>query len=115
MNKRLWGSTFIVAGMAIGAGMLAIPLATAQLGFMNGLVLMFSCWGLMMVSALVMLEVTLSFDKNKNSFSQMAAITLGKPGKIIMYISFLSFYICAYFSISNGWCIYYQQLNQLFV
>ncbi len=91
MSKQLWGSTFIVAGMAIGAGMLAIPLATAQLGFINGIVLMFGCWALMMVSALVMLEVTLSFDKNKNSFSQMAASTLGKPGKIIMYVSFLSF------------------------
>ncbi len=115
MNKRLWGSTFIVAGMAIGAGMLAIPLATAQLGFMNGLVLMFSCWGLMMVSALVMLEVTLSFDKNKNSFSQMAAITLGKPGKIIMYISFLSFIyalISAY--LTGGASIISNSISYLF-
>lgn len=91
MNKRLWGSTIIVAGMAIGAGMLAIPLATAQLGFINGVLLMLGCWALMTVSALVLLEVTLSFDKTKNSFSQMAASTLGKPGKIIMYVSFLSF------------------------
>lgn len=91
MNKRLWGSTIIVAGMAIGAGMLAIPLGTAQLGFINGVLLMLGCWALMTVSALVLLEVTLSFDKSKNSFSQMAASTLGKPGKIIMYVSFLSF------------------------
>jgi tyrosine-specific transport protein len=91
MSKKLIGSTVIVAGMAVGAGMLAIPLATAQLGFMSSLLLMFACWVLMSVSALVLLEVTLNFDKSKNSFSQMAGSTLGKPGKIIMYISFLSF------------------------
>jgi tyrosine-specific transport protein len=77
--------------MAVGAGMLAIPLATAQLGFIHSLLLMFGCWVLMSVSALVLLEVTLHFDKNKNSFSQMAGSTLGSPGKIIMYVSFLSF------------------------
>lgn len=91
MSQRLWGSTIIVAGMAIGAGMLAIPLGTAQLGFFTSVLLMLGCWALMTLSALVLLEVTLSFDKSKNSFSQMAFSTLGTPGKIIMYASFLSF------------------------
>lgn len=48
---------FIVAGTTIGAGMLAMPLAAAGVGFGVTLALLFSLWGLMCYTALLLLEV----------------------------------------------------------
>lgn len=48
---------FIVAGTTIGAGMLAMPLAAAGVGFGVTLALLFYLWGLMCYTALLLLEV----------------------------------------------------------
>lgn len=48
---------FIVAGTTIGAGMLAMPLAAAGVGFGVTLALLFCLWGLMCYTALLLLEV----------------------------------------------------------
>ncbi len=48
---------FIVAGTTIGAGMLAMPLAAAGVGFGVTLALLFFLWGLMCYTALLLLEV----------------------------------------------------------
>jgi len=48
---------FIVAGTTIGAGMLAMPLAAAGVGFGVTLVLLFCLWALMCYTALLLLEV----------------------------------------------------------
>ncbi len=57
MKNRTLGSVFIVAGTTIGAGMLAMPLAAAGVGFSVTLVLLFALWGLMCYTALLLLEV----------------------------------------------------------
>lgn len=57
MKNRTLGSIFIVAGTTIGAGMLAMPLAAAGVGFGVTLVLLLSLWGLMCYTALLLLEV----------------------------------------------------------
>ena len=57
MKNRALGSVFIVAGTTIGAGMLAMPLAAAGVGFSVTLVLLFALWGLMCYTALLLLEV----------------------------------------------------------
>ncbi|WP_312454507.1 tyrosine transporter TyrP [Pseudescherichia sp.] len=57
MKNRTFGSMFIVAGTTIGAGMLAMPLAAAGVGFGVTLVLLFCLWGLMCYTALLLLEV----------------------------------------------------------
>ena len=45
MNFKLFGSILLVIGTSIGAGMLALPIATAQLGFTGSLVLLlFAGW-----------------------------------------------------------------------
>ncbi len=48
---------FIVAGTTIGAGMLAMPLAAAGVGFGVTLALLFCLWALMCYTALLLLEV----------------------------------------------------------
>ncbi|OAJ34645.1 aromatic amino acid transport family protein [Piscirickettsia salmonis] len=80
-NKTL-GSTLIIIGTTIGAGVLALPLATAGLGFYYAVILMIMLWILMCYTALLTLEVNLAFPRG-SSFSSMAKATLGTPGKII--------------------------------
>ena len=48
---------FIVAGTTIGAGMLAMPLAAAGVGFSVTLILLIGLWALMCYTALLLLEV----------------------------------------------------------
>lgn len=57
VKNRTLGSVFIVAGTTIGAGMLAMPLAAAGVGFGVTLVLLFLLWAVMCYTALLLLEV----------------------------------------------------------
>lgn len=57
MKNRTTGSVFIVAGTTIGAGMLAMPLAAAGVGFSVTLILLIGLWALMCYTALLLLEV----------------------------------------------------------
>lgn len=57
VKNRTLGSVFIVAGTTIGAGMLAMPLAAAGVGFSITLVLLVGLWALMCYTALLLLEV----------------------------------------------------------
>ena len=57
MKNRFIGSVLIVAGTTIGAGMLAMPLASAGIGFTATLIMMLGLWALTCYSALMLLEV----------------------------------------------------------
>ena len=57
VKNRTLGSVFIVAGTTIGAGMLAMPLAAAGVGFGVTVVLLGGLWALMCYTALLLLEV----------------------------------------------------------
>lgn len=56
MNKTV-GSTLLVAGTMIGAGMLAMPLTSAGIGFGFTLVLLLGLWALLTFSALLFVEL----------------------------------------------------------
>ncbi len=56
-RSKVFGSTLIIAGTTIGAGMLALPLASAGIGFTTSLIIMLSLWALMAFTALLMLEL----------------------------------------------------------
>lgn len=58
MKKQI-GSTCLVAGTAIGAGMIALPLVLAQLGLVYSIGLMIVVWAVMYYSALTTIEVNL--------------------------------------------------------
>lgn len=68
--------------------MLALPIATAQLGFLNALIFLVICWAMMTAAALLILEVNLWHSVNSNLIS-MAKTTLGKFGQIIAWLSYL--------------------------
>ncbi len=87
MGKTI-GGILLVVGISIGAGILALPVATAQSGFISSTILFFVCWSLMAYCALLILEVNLWLPENSNMIS-MAKKTLGKPGQLIAWISYL--------------------------
>ncbi len=83
------GSVLIVIGTVIGAGMLALPMASATSGLIPAICLMIGVWMLMTYTGLLVLEVNLSLPAYQNSFSSMARSTLGRPGEIITWLTCL--------------------------
>lgn len=98
MNSKLIGGILLVVGTTIGAGMLALPVATAQLGFWGSMILLIGCWAVMTACAFLFLEVNLWLPPNSNLVS-MAGATLGKSGQAVawvVYLVLLYSIICAY-------------------
>ncbi|GIU06790.1 MULTISPECIES: amino acid permease [unclassified Shewanella] len=89
MNSKILGSVAIVAGTAIGGGMLALPLATASLGTIPALLLLIVIWGISIYTSLLMLEINLRVGVGLNLHS-ITGKTLGRVGQLIQGGSFLS-------------------------
>lgn len=88
MHNKLIGGILLIIGTSIGGGMLALPIATAQLGFINALIFLVLCWAVMTAAALLILEVNLWHRTNSNLIS-MSKTTLGRFGQIIAWLSYL--------------------------
>lgn len=88
MNNKLIGGILLIIGTSIGGGMLALPIATVQLGFINAFLFLIICWAVMTASSLLLLEVNLWHPVNSNLIT-MAKTTLGRFGQIIAWITYL--------------------------
>ncbi|EPN9526361.1 tyrosine transporter TyrP [Cronobacter malonaticus] len=88
MKNRTLGSIFIVAGTTIGAGMLAMPLAAAGVGFGVTALLLFLLWGLMCYTALLLVEVY-QHQPASTGLGTLALNYLGKPGQWLAGFSML--------------------------
>lgn len=80
MKNRTLGSIFIVAGTTIGAGMLAMPLAAAGVGFGVTLALLVSLWLLMCYTALLLVEVY-QYEAADTGLGTLAKRYLGGHGQ----------------------------------
>lgn len=89
VNFKTLGSISIVAGTAIGGGMLALPLATAALGIVPAILLLIVTWGISAYTSLLMLEINLRTGVGDNVHA-ITGKTLGKIGQLIQGGSFLS-------------------------
>lgn len=89
MNLKMLGSIAIVAGTAIGAGMLALPLATAALGIIPAILLLVLIWGVSAYTSLLMLEINLRTGVGDNVHAITGKV-LGKRGQLVQGASFLS-------------------------
>lgn len=87
-KRNLLGGILLVAGCCIGAGMLGLPVLSAQAGFKPSLVMFFICWLFMLLTGLLLLEVNLWFGK-EISLITMAERTLGPIGKAVSWFVFL--------------------------
>jgi len=104
---KTMGGILMVAGTAIGAGMLALPVQTASLGFVpSSFALIISAF-FMALSALYLLEVNL-WLKDKSTLISMANATLGKTGKTLTWLSYLLLLyalLSAYLKGASGWLL----------
>ena len=83
------GSTMILIGSLIGAGMLAFPAGSAAAGFGWTALLMVVIWLASTISGLLILEVNLALPIHACTFSSMAKQTLGSFGKALTWMSYL--------------------------
>ena len=82
MNIKMMGSSLIIAGTALGAGMLAIPMVLSQFGLLYGTMLMvLICFGTT-YAALLLLEATIKAGGGLG-LNSIARKTLGKKGQLI--------------------------------
>ncbi|MGD8234339.1 aromatic amino acid transport family protein [Vibrio sp. TRT 1302] len=104
MNKsKVLGSTLIIAGTTIGAGMLALPLASAGIGFTTSLIIMIALWALMAYTALLMIEVHQHADQDA-TLHTLATQFLGIKGKWVASFAmmFLFYALCAAYIAGGG-------------
>lgn len=87
----LIAAAFLVAGTIIGGGMLALPVAVATNGFFPSAVYMLVAWGMMTLTALMFLEVSLWMEPGVHVIS-MTSRLLGKWGKRVAWLLYL--FIC---------------------
>ncbi len=109
--SRVFGSTLIIAGTTIGAGMLALPLASAGIGFIPSLIIMLVLWALMAYTALLMVEVH-QYSDSSATLHTLAKEFLGTKGKLVAgFAMFFLFYaLCAAY-IAGGGNQFAQRLN----
>jgi len=93
----------IIAGTTIGAGMLALPIASSGLGFLTAMVILFFAWCLMTYTALLTLELHQHAPPNA-TLNTLAKNILGKKGQIIANFSmiFLFYSLCAAYIAGGG-------------
>ncbi|OCH21962.1 aromatic amino acid transport family protein [Aliivibrio logei] len=113
MKSKVFGSSLIIAGTTIGAGMLALPLVSASLGFFTASVLMIAIWAVMSYTSLLMLEVHQHSDRSATLHS-LALQFLGKNGQRLATFSmlFLFYALCAAY-IAGGSEQFHTKINQL--
>ncbi|OOF40653.1 tyrosine transporter [Rodentibacter rarus] len=99
MSKTV-GSTLLVSGTMIGAGMLAMPLTSAGIGFGFTLVLLLGLWALLTFTALLFVELYQTAESDAG-IGTLAEQYFGQFGRIIataVLIIFLYALIAAYIS-----------------
>lgn len=100
MKNKTLGSTLIVAGTTIGAGMLAMPLTSAGIGFGFTFLLLVALWLLLCFSALLFVEVyqTVDSDAGLGTLAEKYYGTFGRVVSTTVLIVFLYAILSAYVS-----------------
>lgn len=82
------GGILLVAGTTIGAGMLALPVTTAFMGFVPSVFVFLICWLVMLATALFFLDANFAVKGEINLIS-IVHKTLGTWGKVVAWIVYL--------------------------
>lgn len=99
--KHLFGGILLVAGTSIGAGMLALPVVTAEGGLIPAFFVYLLCWIFMTCTGLLLLELCLRLPPDANLIT-MAGTYLGLPGKIFAWILYLFLFYCLSIAYVSG-------------
>src|SRR5690242_9244305 len=87
---KVLGAILLVAGTAIGGGMLALPVITGIYGFFSAIMLMLGAWLVNTYIAFLLLEANLWLEPG-SSITSMAKATLGRIGVVIAWASSILF------------------------
>ncbi len=90
----------IISGTTIGAGMLGIPMLTASCGLLMATIVTTVVWAFMLITGLLLLEVTLTMENHTN-FISIARRYLGRTGALCtggLFIFLYIFLLVAYFA-----------------
>lgn len=104
------GAIAIIAGTAVGAGMLGIPFAVAAVGFNYAVAALFLVWIIMYATTLLIIEANISQPLGTDMDS-MAHNILGKPGRVLNLI----FYLLLLYSLLTAYIFMGGQLFQTYV
>lgn len=104
MQNKTLGSTLIVAGTTIGAGMLAMPLTSAEMGFSMTLILLFALWLLLSYSALLFVELYQKAPAADSGIATLAEQYFGIVGRTLATLSLVIFMyaILTVYSLGGG-------------
>ena len=91
----------LVGGTALGAGMLALPVATAGSGLVPAWLIYFICWVFSLATGLLFVEVGLWMPQNANIVS-MAFHLLGKWGRAFAWILYIFLFYCLTIAYVSG-------------
>jgi len=88
MKSKMIGATLLIIGTSLGSGLLALPMATAGLGFLHSIWLFLCAWSAMTFGAFYILEVNMALPEHSNMVS-MAKATLGNGGRLVTWVVYL--------------------------
>ncbi len=86
------GGALLIAGTTIGVGILAMPIATAQGGFLPALIIFVLCWIFMLFTGLLLLEVCYWMPDDSNLIT-MTDKLLGPVGRWTCWLVYLFLFI----------------------
>ena len=114
MLKQM-GAMYLILGTCVAAGMLGLPIATAQNSYGLTVMMVLSAWSLMTLGAWCLLQVNLWLEPGTNLIS-MSSQTLGPVIKSItwvVYLMLLYSLICAYLAASGD--VFQTLLSQIHI
>lgn len=89
---HVFGGSLLIAGTMIGVGMLALPVATGEGGFLPAVAIYLLCWLFMLCTGLLLLEVCAWMPKDANLIT-MADRLLGPLAKNICWAVYLFLFV----------------------
>lgn len=102
-SSRLIGSILMILGTSIGAGMLALPIATAAYSFPVILTTLIACWFFSSLGALSLATLAIKLPPGSNIIS-MSETYCGKVGGVFVWLLYLALMYslgCAYLTASG--------------
>lgn len=99
-TKKIAGGALLVAGTATGAGMLALPVVTAEGGFFPACLIYILCYLFSCATGLLFLEICTWMPRNANLVS-MSYHILGPVGRAVSWV----FYIFLFYSLTIAYIV----------